>query len=217
MSNENVRFKFIFKFFRDRILSSNKGQSMLEALFVVLFTTIMMLIFIQVCIMTVDDIIANEAAFVAARSAAVTESRFRTDEAEHRAKNYLLFFYPGIVFGNNVFNPSRFVLSNKESVGTHLNKINRYKSAEIPVENSRTSKSITIWKGSKEFRDYSGKNIVKETVKIYYFTRVLFGSLLARNNSFKNRRYQSSRNRMIPSPDEQYYYKAFPGAKYFEK
>ncbi|MDR3275012.1 MAG: hypothetical protein LBS81_03390 [Endomicrobium sp.] len=45
----------------------------------------------------------------------------------------------------------------------------------------------------------------------------MFGSLVAKDNSFKNKRYQSSRNRMIPSPDEKYYYKAFPGGKNFEK
>jgi Tfp pilus assembly protein PilV len=57
--------------------NNNKGQSMLEALFVVVFTTVIMFAFIQICIMTVDDMIANEAAFVAMRSAAVTKSKFR--------------------------------------------------------------------------------------------------------------------------------------------
>jgi hypothetical protein len=51
------------------------------------------------------------------------------------------------------------------------------------------NKYASIWKGKKTIRDYCGKSIAKETVKIYYFTRVLFGSLISKDNSFKNRRY----------------------------
>ncbi|MDR2251416.1 MAG: hypothetical protein LBD98_01065 [Endomicrobium sp.] len=190
---------------------------MLEALFVVAFTMIIMFAFIQICIMTIDDMIANEAAFVAMRSAAVTKSKFRTKEAEERVKNYLAFFYPGIVFGTSAFNLSRFVLSDKKIVERYFKRTDSCGESENIVESGDSDKSVTIWKGKKKFKDCSGKNITKETVKTYYFTRVWFGSLVAKDNSFKNRRYQSSRNRMIPSPDEKYYYKAFLGAKSFEK
>ena len=202
---------------RFKRLNNNKGQSMLEALFVVVFTTVIMFAFIQICIMTVDDMITNEAAFVAMRSAAVTKSKFRAKEAEERVKNYLKFFYPGIVFGNSALNLSRFVLSDKKTVERYFNRADSCSESENIVESGDGNKSVTIWKGKKKFKDYSGKNISKETVKIYYFTRVLFGSLSAKDNSFKNSRYQSSRNRIISSPDEKYYYKAFPGAKNFEK
>jgi hypothetical protein len=197
--------------------NSNKGQSMLEALFVVVFTTVIMFAFIQICIMTVDDMIANEAAFVAMRSAAVTKSKFRAKEAEERVKNYLKFFYPGIVFGNSALNLSRFVLSDKKTVERYFNRANSCGESKNVFENGDEYNPVTIWKGKNKFKDYSGKNISKETVKIYYSTRVWFGLLIAKDNSFKGMRYQSSRNRMIPSPDEKYYYKAFPGAKSFEK
>jgi hypothetical protein len=198
-------------------LKNNKGQSMVEALFVIVFTTIIMFAFIQVCIMVVDDMIANEAAFVAMRSAAVTKDKFRSKEVKERAQRYLAFFYPGIIFGTNVFNSSRFVLSDKKTVEKCFNKTDGRDISDSIVEGNGGSESITIWKGKKKFRDYSGKSISKNTVKMYYFTRVMFGSLVAHGNSFKNKRYQSSRNRMIPSPDEKYYYKAFLGAKCFEK
>jgi hypothetical protein len=190
---------------------------MLEALFVVVFTTIIMFAFIQICIMVVDDMIANEAAFVAMRSATVTKSKFQTKEVKESVQKYLTSFYPGIIFGATTFTPSRFVLSDRNSVERYFNKTDSCGESENITGSDDVSKCVTIWKGKKKFKDYSGKNIAKETTKIYYFTRVMFGSLIAKNNSFKNRRYQSARNRMIPSPDDKYYYKAFPGAKNFEK
>lgn len=71
---------------------------------------------------------------------------------------------------------------------------------------------ILYWK-KKTVKDYSGKSITKETVKVYYFTRVLFGILVPKSNSFKNRKYQSVRNRMVSSSEEEYYYKAFQEQK----
>ncbi|MDR0800457.1 MAG: hypothetical protein LBN01_02860 [Endomicrobium sp.] len=201
----------------------NKGQSLIEALFVVVFTTIIMFAFIQICIIAVDDMIANEAAFVAMRSAAVTRNKRRSEEAEKRTKNYLKFFYPFSGFGTSNFNPSHFVLSDKKTVEKYFKESDKHEeddSKEIFTDTDPSdpeNKSVRIWKGKKTARDHSGKIIAKETVKIYYFTRVLFGSLVSKDNSFKNRRYQSARNRMVPSPDEEYYYKAFPGAKEFEK
>jgi hypothetical protein len=201
----------------------NSGQSVIEALFVVVFTTIIMFAFIQICIMAVDDMIANEAAFVAMRSAAVTRNKRRAKEAENRAKAYLTFFYPALSLGTSNFNPSHFVLSSKQNVAKYFKKDVQHdgKNSEEIVANNDFSnpenKSIRLWKGKKTSKDYCGKSITKETVKIYYFTRVLFGRLVSKDNSFKNRRYQSSRNRMVPSPDEKYYFKAFPGAKSFAK
>jgi hypothetical protein len=98
---KSIIFPFTFQVCkRFKHSNSNKGQSMLEALFVIAFTTIIMFAFIQICIMSVDDMIANEAAFVAMRSAAVTKSKFRAKEAEERVKNYLAFFLSGNCFWN---------------------------------------------------------------------------------------------------------------------
>jgi hypothetical protein len=43
--------------------------------------------------MVVDDMIANEAAFVAMRSAIITKSKLRSKEVELRVKNYISFFF----------------------------------------------------------------------------------------------------------------------------
>ncbi|MDR0724123.1 MAG: hypothetical protein LBF23_02935 [Endomicrobium sp.] len=197
-------------------MKADKGQTLLEALFVVVFTTIIMFAFLQVCIIVVDDITANEAAFVAARSASVTESKFRLKEAQNRAKSYILFFYPLAVFSNSKFNPSHFVFVNKKDFEQNF-KTSGLENEISGEEVLDDGNYITIWKGKKKTKDYSGKQLSKATVKIYYFTRVLFGSLVAKDNSVKNRRYQSARNRIVPSPDQSYYFKAFPGAKKFGK
>jgi Tfp pilus assembly protein PilV len=198
---------------------SNRGQIMLEALVVIIFTSIIILAFIQICIIAVDDMIANESAFVAMRQAVVTKDNLRHKEARKKAKNYLSFFYPNTSFRAANFNTLRFALSDKKTVEKYFNRSNTYNenSQTFPTDNDSNyeNKSISIWKGKKTSKDYSGKNITKETVKIYYFTRVLLASLVSNGNSSKNRRYQAARNRMVPSPDEKYYYKAFPKAKKF--
>jgi hypothetical protein len=196
------------------------GQSLIEALFVVVFTTIIMIVFIQVCIITVDDMIANEAAFVAMRSAAVTEDSKRLKEAEDRVKKYLTFFYPLSSIGGGDINPSHLALSSEQKVAKYFKKSDEDNEESSVMRNNNSNaedESVSIWKGKKTSKDYSGKKITKETVKIYYFTRVLFGKLVAKDNSHKNRRYQSSRSRMFPSPDEEYYFKSFPKAKSFKK
>ncbi|MDR1418300.1 MAG: hypothetical protein LBI80_04000 [Endomicrobium sp.] len=196
----------------------DKGQTLLEALFVIVFTTIIMFAFLQVCIIVVDDMVANEAAFVAARSASVTESKFRLKEVQNRAKSYILFFYPLAIFSNTKFNPSHFVFVDKKDFKQNFKTSISESEEGIPYEEvSGGTNFITIWKGRKKTKDYSGKDLSKETVKIYYFSRVLFGNLVAKDNSVKNRRYQSARNRIIPSPDQSYYFKAFPGARKFGK
>jgi hypothetical protein len=206
-----------------QILLNNRGQSILEALFVVAFTTVVMVVFIQICIIVTDDMIANEAAFVAMRSAVVTKSKYRLQEAESRLKNYLTFFYPALILETGNFSPSHFCFSDKETVERYFMKhnicIEDDNDEVILNNNSLGSKNryINVWRGKKSSRDYSGRRIAKETVKVYYFTRVLFGSLTSKDNSFKNKRYQSARCRMMPSPDERYYFKSFPGANCFEK
>ncbi|GHT09105.1 hypothetical protein AGMMS49532_06030 [Endomicrobiia bacterium] len=74
-----------------------------------------MFAFIQVYIITVNDIIANEAAFVAMHSAAVTRNKYHYKEGHRRKNNYLTFFYPAAVFGTSSFNLLLFVLSDKST------------------------------------------------------------------------------------------------------
>jgi hypothetical protein len=217
-----LRIFLLLMRFSKRKLVCIRGQSLLEALIVVVFVTVIMFAFMQICIITVDDMIANEAAFVAARSAAVTENSLRIREVQKRVRNYLAFFYPTLLFGYGGSNFSHFGFSDKATVARYsrISDDSQENSSGSTVADGNFSNGengyATIWGGQKAMIDYSGESVVKETVKIYYFTRVLFGRLVSSSNSFKNKRFQSARSRMFPSPDENYYHRAFPGAQKFE-
>jgi hypothetical protein len=203
-------------------MKNNSGQAMLEAVFTIIFITVIMFAFLQICIIVVDDMTANEAAFSAMRSAAVTKSKIRADEAEQWGKKYLRIFYPFASFdgGGRL---SSFSFSDKNTVEKYLlgnQSEESLDSGESAADNS--DRAVTLWSGDKKTKDYSGKSLTKQTVKIYYFTRVMFGKLTAPSNSKKYfletgaRRYQSSRSRMFPSPDEEFYYKAYPDGEKFK-
>ena len=214
--------------------NKNSGQSMVEALFVVVFTTIVMFCFLQICIMAVDDMTANEAAFVAMRSAVVTRGEEnRRKEAKKRVENYMLIFYPFTLIdaGSNLI--GSFGYSDKKTVKPFFIKTNRSNSEDDDVsEQEENNSSATLYNYNRivnrRTKDYSGTYLSPHTVKIYYFTRVMFGHIFAKNTSERDwkdivigrggsRRYNSARIRMIPSPDSAYYEKAYPGAKKFDE
>ena len=208
-------------------MKKNSGQSMIEALFVVVFTTIIMFSFIQLCVMVVDDMSANEAAFVAMRSAAVTggtatdSNSDKAKEAKNRVETYMVIFYPLSIAVKGDFSPSKFAYSDKNSVDSYFHDSNNDDTGD-----DDSGDSVTIYKnddsGNKS-SDYDGYRVQSYTVKVYYFTRIMFGSIVAKLTSTKDflysgsRRYQSARSRMVPSPDWRYYNKAFPEADNFEK
>ncbi|MDR3275242.1 MAG: hypothetical protein LBS81_04640 [Endomicrobium sp.] len=143
---------------------NHKGQSLIESMFVVIFTTVIMFSFIQICIMVVDDMIANEAAFVTMRPAVVTKFKLRSKEVELRVKNYISFF-PSRFFGTSGFNPSHFVLSDKKTVEKYFKKsdFNKESDSETIVTDDNSvnpaNKYASIWKGKKTIKDYPGENI----------------------------------------------------------
>jgi hypothetical protein len=61
--------------------------------------------------------------------------------------------------------------------------------------------------------DHSKRQINKHNVKIGYYERIMFARFF--NSLFY--REQSARARMVKSPDEQFYNKAYPNAKEFPK
>jgi len=188
-------------------MKNNLGQAMLESLFVISFITIFMLAFIQVCIIVIDDISANEAAFTAMRSAAVTKQKDRAKEAKERAQKYLLLFYPLSIHSKGVIWTDRSIVEQFFKRGQD--------SEEEAIEDSKDDlHSVAVWSGKKTTKDYGGNSVKKQTVKVYYYTTVIFGRLFP--NTIGNKRFQSSRNRMFPSPDEDFYDKAYPGAKKFK-
>jgi hypothetical protein len=208
-------------------MRNSSGQALLEALFVVVFTTIIMFCFLQVCIIAIDDMTLNEAAFVAMRSAAVTKGseEKRREEAQTWAKNYLLLFYPWSVSAVSSQFKGSFVFSNHNSVAPYYqnagNSNNEEEEEEINGED--VENPITYWGASLgNVKDYSGRQVKKYTAKVYYYTKIMFGSIVAKQMSKRSflggsDRYSSSRNRMIPSPDQDYYDKAYPGARKFDE
>ncbi|AKL97664.1 hypothetical protein [Endomicrobium proavitum] len=217
-------------------MKNNSGQSMIEALFTVVFTTVIMFCFLQLCIMIVDDMTANEAAFVAMRSAAVTKgtagvaNNEKAKEAKERVENYMMFFYPLSKAGKSGGNPSKFVYSDINTVKPYFQSSDRDEDAGDGDEDAddgedETGESVKIYvnkDSGHNAKDYSGHRIRSHTTKIYYFTRIMFGSIVAKTVSVKDRffsgskRYASARSRMVPSPDAAYYNKAYPGAQNFE-
>ena len=65
----------------------------------------------------------------------------------------------------------------------------------------------------KKVLDHDGKQIKKHNVKVGYYVRIMFGKFF--NSAYY--REQSARARMIKSPDEDFYNKAYPNAKEFPK
>jgi hypothetical protein len=61
--------------------------------------------------------------------------------------------------------------------------------------------------------DHSDKQINKHNVKIGYYSKVMFGRFFYS----KYYREQSARARMVKSPDEDFYNKAYPNAREFPK
>ncbi len=82
------------------------------------------------------------------------------------------------------------------------------------------SKSILTYKTThwdetilgKKTEDHSGNQIKKHNVKIAYNTRIIFYKLF---NLFTPVREQSARARLVKSPGQNFYNKAYPGAKEF--
>jgi hypothetical protein len=207
-------------------MRNSSGQALLEALFVVTFTTIIMFCFLQVCIMVVDDMILNEAAFVAMRSAAVTKGgqSKRREEAQVWAENYLLLFYPWTWSDITSRFKGSFVFSDHDTVAPYYRNARNSDNEDEEEETSGddAGNSVTYWGASLgNIRDYSGRSIQKYTAKIYYYTKIMFGSIVAKNMSRRllfggSSRYASSRSRMVPSPDQDFYDKAYPGADRFK-
>ena len=84
------------------------------------------------------------------------------------------------------------------------------------------SKSLLTYKTShwdetilgNKIEDHDGNQIKKHNVKTAYNTRIIFYKLF---NIFIPIREQSARARMVKSPDQNFYNKAYPGAKEFIK
>lgn len=158
---------------------NNQGQALIEGLMIAVIVTVLLFAAIQACIVTIDDMYANYAAFYATRKVVVSENKNAADVA---SKTVSKFFLP-------------YMLKSKSL---------------LTYKTSHWDETIL---GNKE-EDLSGNQIKKHNVKIAYNTRIIFYKLF---NLFTPVREQSARARMVKSPDQDFYTKAYPGAKEFIK
>ncbi len=161
------------KYFKNNRIS---GQSFLEGLIISLIVTVFMFAAIQACIMVVDDMYVNFAAFNAVRTVSVTENKNITKAA-------------------------------KKAVSDALFAYNLQSASIFSYETTNWNEKIL----GNELKDHAGTDIKKHNVKVGYAVNVMFGKLFDPTGS----RRQSARARMVKSPDEQYYRKAYPNAKEF--
>lgn len=165
---------------------SQRGQAMVEALFAVIFFTAALFAAVQLAIIGMDDLAVNEAAFSVMGIAAVTPAA-RVREAVDAATAVRLLPHHG---GDNV-----------------------------------TGFRATVWDEKilgRDMPDHAGRQIKKYNVNIAYDVQLMFASLLRPFSgsiflSGGDRvRTQTARARMVKSPDEEYYGRAWPGAASFD-
>ena len=108
------------------------------------------------------------------------------------------------------------VTKNKEIADTAKETVSKLLTAYMLSSKSVFYYKTTHWDedilGNK-ILDHSNKKINKQNVKVGYNTRIMFGQFF--NSLFY--REQSARARMVKSPDEEFYNKAYPDAKEFPK
>jgi hypothetical protein len=165
---------------KSRTLDAQTGQAMLETLLVIIILTAIGFAALQLCIMVVNDMICNEAAFASVRSAVVSK---HSDASSHTDQIARLLLLPHF-------------LTQKD----------------ILYEETKLWDSTIL---GEEMLDHSDATIKKYNANIRYRMRLSFASLI--KPSLLNSGYVShtARARMIKSPDESFYFKAFPEADNF--
>lgn len=170
------------------LVRSRRGQAMVESMFIVLVLTAVFFAALQLCIMAVDDMVCNEAAFSALRVGIVTPARQLSKTVKETAFILLL---------------------------PHVNSA----LSIIPGETKIWHEKIA----GKDMRDHGGNVVHKYDINVYYTMRLMFSSLLRPLNRavllgggipFVER---TASARLVKSPDEEFYYKAYPGARPFTR
>lgn len=103
-----------------------------------------------------------------------------------------------------------------QKVADKMFQSNGLSSKNIDNSTDDNGSKTTNWDGTvlgKDIKDHSGVNLKKYNVKIKYNLKIMFADLFDSGGT----RTQWARARMIKSPDEEYYNKAYPGAKEFIK
>lgn len=181
---------------------NKKGQALVENLIVtMLFLTAVIFAIIQISLITINALIANEAAFAACRAAVVSRTQNETKDTVEAVSFALLAPH----FSVDNFIPLNASLWRKKPLG---------------VDN----------------KDNQGLNIYSYNVNIKHATKIMFAGVLqpllgeldpfiitdGRYGSFYSKLAlpftvpTNARARLVKSPDKDFLYKAFPGAKNWE-
>jgi hypothetical protein len=162
---------------------------MIETLFISVIVVAALFASIQLCIITVNALICNEAAFAAMRIGAVSGGDQLQENVKDAVQALLLPHYA--TAGRNFL-----------------------------------QHETTCWNNTIEGEpapDHANNAILKYNTNITYSTHILFPSLLqpfsrlvffSGGNSILD---QTARARMVKSPDEKYYYRAYPKARCFTR
>lgn len=108
------------------------------------------------------------------------------------------------------------VTKSKEISDTAKETVSKFLTPYMLSSNSVFYYKTTHWDEDilgKKITDHSNKQIHKHNVKVGYYTKIMFGRFF--DSLFY--REQSARARMVKSPDEKFYTKAYPDAKEFPK
>jgi len=103
-----------------------------------------------------------------------------------------------------------------QKVADKMFQLNGLSSKKLDNSDEYNGSKTTNWDGTvlgKDIKDHGGVNLKKYNVKIKYNLKIIFAYLFDSGGN----RTQWSRARMIKSPDEEYYNKAYPGAREFIK
>lgn len=127
-----------------------------------------------------------------------------------------------LVTDDMYFNFASFAATRKAIVSENKNILNNAKKIVsgiiIPYQIksiSVISYKVTHWHEQilgKTNKDHSGSTLDKHNIKILYTAKTMFYRLF---NLFTPVRTQSARARMVKSPDQKFYNKAYPDAKEF--
>ncbi|MCX5781623.1 MAG: hypothetical protein NT145_02810 [Elusimicrobia bacterium] len=165
------------------ISKNNRGQAMIETLLSTVFLTIVVFAGIQLVIMVVNDLIANEAAFAISRVAVV--SKTDKDVKAKTLASALFLFMNEISSGKLDFVPYNVPVDYVTLEGAHINE--------------RTNRP-------KEIKSYNTRLKYLQSIM---FGKLLSGStILSIGNT--NVKRNTSRAWMVKSPDEDYYDKSYP-------
>ncbi|HBU68753.1 MAG TPA: hypothetical protein DEE98_00035 [Elusimicrobia bacterium] len=168
--------------------ANSRGQALVESLLIAVILTAAVFAAFQLCVIAVNDMIFNEAAFAAMRSAAVSQGHEHAEkQARATAKMILLPHFAAS--SNNLVNYSVRLWDN-EPLGKNM-----LDHSGTPVIKCNTN------------IEYSTKIMFASLIKPFHnFSFFSGGNPLIS---------QTARARLIQSPDRDYYYKAFPGADNF--